>query len=130
MDFFEWKASFSIGIKEIDQQHRKFLEYLNECYHTVQSDRKKRIDPTMLAKLKHYASAHFRFEEDLMTAYAYPKYDHQKRQHAYFKEQIEAFTRENRNDSNKSAEKLMAFMRDWFLNHIMVEDRDIAAYLR
>ncbi len=31
MEHFIWKQSFAIGIDEIDEQHKMFLDYVNEC---------------------------------------------------------------------------------------------------
>jgi len=44
MAFFIWKDSFNIGIEEIDQQHREFMELLNECYEVVSLSKKATLD--------------------------------------------------------------------------------------
>ncbi len=61
MDFFKWKDSFRIGIEEIDQQHRVFLEYLNKYYLQITGDKRAGMDPGMVKKLKAYAATHFPF---------------------------------------------------------------------
>ena len=127
MEFFKWKDGFNIGIEEIDQQHRKFLEYLNECHRYVQSEGETEVDAAMILKLKGYAKAHFKFEEDLMTAYDYQKKDQHIRQHEYFVSQIAKLEDKGAAHPDKAAEGLLAFLRDWFLSHILERDREFAA---
>jgi len=130
MDFFKWKNSFSIGIKEIDQQHMSFLEYLNECHLEVSGGKRSEIGQSLIDNLKAYATTHFRFEEALMQAKGYPKLKHQERQHKYFESQVAELETANAGRSERTAESLLAFLRDWFLKHILEEDKDFVPYVK
>ena len=131
MDFFKWNDSFSIGIEEIDQQHMSFLEYLNECHLKVSGSKRAEIGHSLIDSLKVYAATHFRSEEALMQAKGYPKLEHQARQHKYFESQItELETAANAGGSERTVESPLAFLRDWFLNHILEEDKDFASYVK
>ena len=130
MDFFKWKDSFSIGIEEIDQQHMSFLEYLNECHLKVSGTKGAEIGQSLIDALKVYAAEHFRFEEALMQAKGYPKLETQERQHKYFESQIAELETAKDEGSERTVESLLAFLRDWFLNHILEEDKDFASYVK
>ena len=130
MSFFKWKDSFCIGVDEIDQQHRKFSDYLNACYQAVNSDTKSAKLPVLISKLNEYALNHFSFEEDLMKAYGYPELDHHIRQHAFFVNQISRLQDAKNSNADKAMEEAFAFMRDWFLNHILEEDKKLAAHMK
>lgn len=129
MEYYTWKDSFNIGIEEIDRQHRAFLEYLNECQQHISGINDSCIDAEMLKKLREYAVKHFRFEEKLMEAAGYPEKEHIEQQHKFFEAKIEELG-VGINDGGKSHyESILAFMRDWFLKHILVEDKKFAPFI-
>ena len=123
MDFFTWKDSFAIGIEEIDRQHKVFLEYLNECYQQTARNSSAGIDRHLHEKLKEYASTHFRFEESLMQARGYPNLESHVGQHKYFESQIAELDAGQAEGRVRTTESLFVFLRDWFLSHILEDDR-------
>ncbi len=130
MDFFKWKESFSIGIDEIDQQHRLLLKYLNACHLQVFDGKRSEIDPSLIDELKAYAATHFRFEESLMRAGGYPKLGHQEQQHKYFESQITEFESACAGGTERTAQSVLAFLRDWFLDHILEQDKGFVSYVK
>jgi len=130
MDFFKWKDSFRIGIEDIDQQHRVFLEYLNKYHLQITGDKRAGMDPEMIKKLKAYADTHFRFEEDLIRLSGYPKVEYHESQHKYFEEQLAEFETSQAGGSGKTAESVLALLRDWFLNHILEQDKEFLPYVK
>ncbi len=130
MEFFKWKENFNIGIEEIDRQHRSFLELLNDCYVKASGLGRSRIDPGMIAKLKEYATSHFDFEEELMRIKSYPDISSQKQQHRMFESLVSEFEAEHAAGKDESVESVFTFLRDWFLNHILEEDKKIASFIK
>jgi hemerythrin len=129
MAFFEWKDKFSVGIDEIDNQHRTFLGYLNECYHQVSVEKKTEIAPELIDRLKAYAAKHFRFEEDMLRSKKYPDLAAHREQHIYFEDQVFQLETTLSTGSGSTAKKTLSFLRDWFLEHILDLDRKYAVYL-
>lgn len=128
MNFYTWKDSFNIGIEEIDRQHRTFLEYLNACQQQVSGADGSCIDAEMLGRLKEYAASHFRFEEELMQSMGYPEIEHNEQQHKYFEAKIEELGTGLDQGGKAHYESVLAFMRDWFLRHILEEDKKYVPY--
>lgn len=129
MDFFTWKDSFAIGIEEIDRQHKVFLEYLNECYEQASRDTSAGFDHQLLGKLKEYASTHFRFEESLMQARGCPNLESQVGQHKYFESQLAELDTKQAGGRARTTESLFVFLRDWFLSHILEDDRKFVPFI-
>ena len=128
MSFYTWKDSFNIGIEEIDRQHRTFLEHLNECHQHVSGAKGTCIDTEMLNRLKTYAATHFRFEEEMMQSLGYPETEHNEQQHKYFEAKIEELMTGITEGGKSHYESVLAFMRDWFLRHILEEDKKYVPY--
>jgi len=129
MNFFTWKDSFAIGIEEVDQQHKGFLEYLNECYQQTSRDSSAGIDPQLHEKLKEYAVKHFRFEESLMQARGYPTLGSHAKQHKYFESQVAELDARQSGGKARTTESLFVFLRDWFLCHILEDDKKFVPFM-
>jgi hemerythrin len=130
MAFYTWKDSFNIGIEEIDKQHRSFLDCLNDCHVQVSGGKGAEIDSDLFDRLRDYAAKHFRFEEGLMQSNGYPEIDQQKKQHEYFESQLAELGAIQHGESGRTAESVLAFVRDWFLKHILDQDRKFVPYVK
>jgi len=130
VSFFTWKNSFSVGIVEIDEQHKKLLEYLNELHIQSHRSKGKRINPIMIDRLNSYAKTHFRYEETLMKNRGYPELESHKRFHTYFETQLQEFEKLAVAGSKVATKTVFKFLRDWFLDHILEEDHKYIPYVR
>jgi hemerythrin len=124
MEQLVWKPGFAIGINEIDRQHKLLLIYLNEG---LAQDTDTAF---ILKKLKTYALVHFSGEEKLMGKINYPGFEGHQRQHRLFDEQMEQLEKALSNNESQTVPALVSFMRDWFLEHILVADAHYANYMR
>ncbi len=130
MEFFKWKDSFSIGINELDRQHQSFLDCLNDCHSMVGNNKLASAYPALIQRLRKYATEHFRFEEALMRKFGYKELERQEKQHLYFVAQISELEAAQAKGNDTSVQSVMSFLRDWFLEHILTQDKAFASYVR
>jgi hemerythrin-like metal-binding protein len=69
-----------------------------------------------------YAKVHFRAEEQMMDHFAYQGIAQQKTQHRAFEEKIREFYEELHANPLVAQFDVLAYLRDWLLHHIRVED--------
>jgi hemerythrin len=119
VEFYKWKDAFSVGVDEIDQQHQSFLDLLNEGYQQAHSKVSGLMDTELCDRIKSYARMHFRFEENLIRTRKQSCLAHQHNQHQYFEDQLEELARKD----SIAAEGTFVFLRDWFLHHILEQDK-------
>jgi len=130
MAFFTWKDSFSIGLYDLDAQHQQFLGYLNDCYDKVSLEKQTGLCQELIEKLKAYAKDHFMYEENIMQFTGFGELDKHREMHRYFENQILELESSYRlGDDAKIAKNILIFMRDWFLNHILEQDRKLADHV-
>ena len=129
MNHFVWKDSFNIGVNEIDNQHKLFLDYVNECYNSACHDNQRRVTDATIYDLKVYAATHFRFEEGLMKEKGYSTLEEHIKQHIYFESQVVELEKANAGGNNRTVESLLTFLKDWFLKHVLEHDKKLAAFL-
>ena len=119
-----WKPGFAVGIEAIDRQHKLLFAYLNEGMENI-------TDSTgIFNKLKTYAAVHFADEVILMRGSMYPEIGGHEKQHQLFEEQVEHLQAAVTDGESQTIMMLYSFLKDWFLEHILVEDTKFASYLR
>jgi hemerythrin-like metal-binding protein len=130
MEFFTWKDSFNTHIPEIDRQHQHIFAVLNRLYEAAQTPVDLESVKTLLLEVNAYAHTHFSTEEKLMARYNYPELPMQKTQHNYYKMQIAQLTREFEDENVAVVKRILQFLKDWFLGHILQEDLKFAEVIR
>jgi len=123
MGFFIWKDDFNVGNGQIDLQHRSFLEALNEYYEVTFGGKTDVVDTDLIEKLEAYAATHFRFEEELMQSVGYKEIERHCQQHRYFESLVSDLESAHLQGKTENLDSAVSFLRDWFLNHILDQDR-------
>ncbi len=123
---FKWKDNFSVGIEEIDKQHKRLFEIGGEIYNLATlKDGQDHYDEIMalLKGLKDYTVYHFGFEESLMEKHNYDKIEEHKKQHAMFVEKlVDLETQEIDSRQKKVILDVLDFVVNWISSHILGSD--------
>ena len=133
--FFQWRSEWLLGIRGIDEQHRKLVEGVNKLAPLYMNAIRIPVDKGAirarligLLNLLHVElEQHFHDEEKLMMASNYPRYKSHAHAHvmflAEFKNYSDCIT--SRNEA-LDMETLYA-LRTWFIMHFL-DDREFASY--
>ena len=126
---FKWKNDFSVGIKELDDQHRSFFEILNRLGAAAGGNKGMVVVGPVLQELKEYSRHHFTEEENWLKIIGFPGLQHQKIQHEFFISQVtDLQDRYSKGDGNIPISTL-EFLRDWLLNHILENDKKYGTFM-
>ncbi len=120
----EWKHEHSIGIQEIDDQHRKLIEIISRIERAIKLQRGWREIIYDIVDLRVFARSHFEFEEGLMRMYGYKEYQKHADDHKYFFKRLAEI--ESKSTYDLAESEILKFLRDWLKEHILVEDKDYA----
>ena len=131
-----WNESLALGDEKLDAQHHQLFELLSALVSADESDAARMIKPfavmDSLEFLKNLSIQHFSDEEALMLKFNYPDYKNHREFHEEFKTTIDDLA-QRFNDSGSSAElsnDINKVVIRWLTNHIMQEDKRIAAHIR
>lgn len=125
---FEWRDEYSVGVDEIDAQHKRFISIMKEAYALGNVSQQDPAVIKVVDELTKYAQFHLQSEEQLMQLYFYPKYVDQKKEHHRILKELEsrlAVIRKN----NEGLAALLLFLIKWFVNHTTYEDRIMGEYI-
>lgn len=124
-----WDDRFALGMTEIDEQHRTLFEIMNKMWLAIVRNEKQDTMAEILHALELYTVQHFTEEEVFMRSFNYPNYDSHIQLHRNFTRKIaEEKARVARGE--KPSLDLLHFLRDWLLNHILVQDKLYADYFK
>lgn len=122
-EFIEWSDELSVGIEEIDEQHKVLVGIVNEMHDAIHEHKGAQVTGDILQRLREYTVIHFAVEESLMRIFDYPDYEHHKASHQYLIEQIHALQEKVATGKHSISFELMHFLRIWLTKHIMEEDK-------
>lgn len=122
MDIINWQDSFSVGVAEIDIQHKKLLAMINRLI----EEQKVLTDPKTIADLlmemTDYAEEHFRTEEYLMAEYGYEQKTAHEKKHRTFIDTTVSFYSATDIGPNILSNALLEYLSSWLVDHILGED--------
>ena len=123
MPLIEWKDTFSVQVRELDMQHRKLVEMLNDLYAAHERGDEQETIGSILRGLAAYTRVHFATEERMLARAGYPNLDTHQAEHAAFTRRIGEFLRAFAIGQADLTTEVMAFMSDWLVDHILERDR-------
>ena len=122
---YEFTTDCLTGIEQIDNEHRELFTLINQSIKMVsETDDINAIAKNLIAKLKDYASNHFKHEEEYMESIHDPELEMQKKEHAAFTKKISSFEIDTTSDESArtSLNELLEFLVRWLYRHILSSD--------
>jgi len=129
MSLITWNDSYSVNIKEIDRQHMKLVQIINDLNDAMREGKTNDVLGKLIRELVSYTKTHFATEERYFDRYGYPDMNAHKLQHAAFVEKIAAFSDDFESGRLGVSIEIMKFLQDWLLKHIKGTDMKYVPFL-
>jgi len=119
-----WNDSYLVGVKEIDDQHKKLFTIINSRFDLMKNAENEEKLKEVLQELNDYASYHFSTEEKYFQQFQYEKTQEHTSLHNSYKDAMQLYTIKL-NSENKIlvAYELMDYLVGWWIHHITDEDQ-------
>ncbi len=130
MEIINWKNEFSVGVKQMDEQHKKLLGMINRLIAEQHTLTDPKTIAELLTEMTDYAQAHFRAEEYLMAEYGYDQKSRQEEQHRTFIEKTISFYSASDIGPNILSVALLDYLGTWLVGHILTEDMKYKEFFR
>ena len=128
----EWTQDLSVGVKQIDDQHKELISRMNGFFDVMRSGNKEQEILKMLDFLADYVVTHFRDEEQLQLSSGYPKYEEHRQLHKEFIADVTKM----RADLEKggftvaTGSLISSTLIAWLTLHIRKADKEVGMYIR
>ena len=130
MTKLEWTQALSVGVEEIDAQHRELFDRAARLLEGIRGGEPEELG-ALLDFLYRYAVEHFGAEEEHMRRTGFPGYARHKAEHDRFISDLLALAREH---ERKGAGAFMAlkvnhWLTEWLRSHVSGTDAELGKFL-
>jgi len=131
MSYFVWTPELSLGIDEIDEEHMKWIAYINALHVGVEAGKEQEILETLLEDAINFSKEHFEHEQSLFSKTKYEKTEeHIKLHEGFLKELYELKERLIKEDASVLTDEVMTSLKKWLIEHVQEVDREYASYVK
>jgi len=124
-----WDQILSVGIDEIDEDHRKLVEIFNILNHSVTDGESPEYLAAVLEELINCTIWHFSHEERLMLKSGYDEMEEHKEEHQELIKSAKDLQQEILQSDKPVADEHIEFLEGWLTEHILTTDMKLGSYL-
>lgn len=125
-----WTDNLNLDIEDIDIQHMKFLEIVNDLLLAMKEKRSQEIQSKIIDQLISYAFYHFSKEERYFRQANFPGADEHEKEHENFIDKVIQFKKDFDNKKITLSIEIINFMNSWWIDHIRVSDRKYLPFVK
>ncbi len=127
--YIVWSPVFELGLEPIDTHHRNLVELINDFHIAVESHLDDEVLVRIFHRLREYGDYHFRVEEAMMIHADFPGAEAHLAAHRSYRENI-ATLEMNVIRDHRVSQQVLAYLKHWWEQHILVIDREMANHTR
>ena len=128
MALITWNDSLSVNVAEIDRQHKKLIDMINELNDAMKVGKGKEVLGKIVSGLVSYTVTHFKTEERYFDQLGYPETNSHKKEHAAFVERATDLKKKFETRNLLLTIEVMDFLSDWLRGHIMGTDKKYSGF--
>lgn len=124
-----WDEILSVGVDEIDEDHRKLVNIFNILNHSVMAEESSDYLAATLAELINCTVWHFSHEERLMLKHRYEGIEEHKAEHQELIKSAKELQQEILQAEKPVVDEHIEFLERWLTEHILTADLRLGSYL-
>jgi hemerythrin len=124
-----WDEILSVGVDEIDEDHRKLVNIFNILNHSVMAEESSDYLAATLAELINCTVWHFSHEERLMLKHRYEGIEEHKAEHRELIKSAKELQQEILQADKPVVDEHIEFLERWLTEHILTADLRLGSYL-
>lgn len=129
MPLMVWSDRLSVGVKLIDDDHKRLLSLANDLHDAIVDRRGKEQLGNTLEELLNYTRFHFAREEQFFLETTYAEAATHKVEHDGLTAQVEQIQVRFNAGSPALTLEVMNFLKDWLFDHILGSDAKFGPHL-
>lgn len=124
MDHLLWNPDWDTHIKSVDAEHRELFNYIDKVFQAIHDNSPVDFEAAA-GMLLEFTDRHFSNEVQMMRDANYPLLNQHMEFHQEFSSRVSALL-----DSQSLSEDVLSLLTDYLIDHINIEDRKFANWLR
>ena len=122
MSLIEWRKEFSVGVTEVDHEHRELIAMINALHDAIGAGAGRDDIINALGEIFAQISAHFALEEKFMRESRYMAYAEHKEDHEILLDDLRDIMDQVEDDGSYDEKRLSKDLSFWFSEHFRTHD--------
>lgn len=127
--YLVWKDEYSVGIKAVDEDHKKLLSLINQLQTASTNFTGEEFVRSALDEVVSYTKYHFEREEKMMADNGYPEFEAHKKEHESMVALVVTKVKEFESNEEQTIDELLAFLKSWLISHINGTDQKYSGFM-
>lgn len=129
MTLLTWNHSCTVGVRAMDDQHGILMDTMNELRLAMSHGSTREQMNELLNRLIEFMRMHFWSEEQLLEQTGFPGLAEHRVEHEKLLMQVRESAHRAQHNENVGMRPLLAFLRDWYVEHIEGMDQGYGTWL-
>jgi len=121
----KWSNAYSVGVEEIDIQHRRLFEIVNHYLESAGAGDQSAPEK-LLINIVEFIDTHFKTEEKYFDLFHYPDAENHKKIHREFRTKVMEFVSNYRSRRTVNTVVVMDALKKWIIDHTLIYDKKYA----
>ena len=130
LQYVQWSDALLVGHSGIDEEHRGIFAFAAKLQDMDISNAPPSAVSEILCQLIEYASMHLGHEEELMRTSHYPMISGHSIEHWKFFRELTTLIDDYERGREDVLKRCFAFLTNWLTKHILINDIQLAEFLR
>ena len=130
MKLVEWSNDLACGVAEIDRDHRKLVDLLNDAYGRMMTGEGGQAALSLANELSGLAARHFADEERLMGRIGFPGITAHKKMHQDLLDRFGPLLERYKRGDKGAGKDLFEYLAGWLKEHTFKQDRAFVEFAR
>lgn len=130
MDFAVWKRQYTVGVHELDNQHKQLLRVLNDLHGAITRGESNQEIEKLLNEFAKYGIEHFSTEEHYLDEFGYPDAKQHLVKHDALETLLSKFMEDHKNNVESFSLKKLRTLKERVEEHILIDDYAYAQHFK
>ena len=118
MAALEWNYEYSIGVRELDNQHKQLIHLLNQSHYGKIADASIADHDITLIELMDYAAFHLKYEAQWLVKNGHAALCEGHKGNENLRKKVIRIQNYYFKAGKLDSERILSFMKRWIVNHI------------
>ncbi len=130
MEQIQWDESFSVGVVQMDRQHKRIIDMINQLLRDPAANVSSETVSEILTKITKYSQEHFATEEEILEQHGYPELSSHKKAHRAFRKKAVAFCLDTMDRQTSVPADVLHYLKEWWTQHILTVDMRLSSFYK
>ena len=130
LQLLDWTEELSVEDDELDTEHKKLVDLLNELYHAMRSGKGNAVLGEVLKRVGDYTEEHFRHEEHICAMCKCPDLAAHREAHKKLLDEVSELQRRFELGEMLLSVQTLDFLQHWVADHIVQQDKQYVPHVR